>query len=165
MSLLPNERSAVLEWMQFHVNHKGKRCLVWPFSVNWNGYGHLRPPGLGKTVYAHRYMCELVHGPAPTETHQASHSCGNGRGGCVNPKHLGWKTPSDNMMDRRAHGTSKRTKRWSQRTSLNQDQVAEIKALKGKMNQREIAEKFGISYQHVSFVQQGKLLTAKVVSR
>lgn len=36
--------------------------------------------------------------------------------------------------------------------------IEQIEALKGKLNQREIAEMFGISYQHVSVIQNRKLL-------
>src|SRR3972149_10759839 len=78
-------------------------CLIWPFSTNGTGYGRLGVDGKG--YYAHRYMCELVNGPPPTPDHEASHDCGNGHLGCVHPRHLEWKTASENHLDRRRHGT------------------------------------------------------------
>lgn len=69
-------KSAVQDWMRAHLEFPGGKCLLWPFTKNWNGYGLL----------------------------------------------------------------------------------AEIIALKGVLNQRQIAAKFGISYQHVSVIQQGKLV-------
>lgn len=72
------------KWMAAHVANHGDECLLWPFSGNWNGYGHL---GIkGKIHKAHRIMCKLAHGEPPTSKHVAAHSCHNPP--CVNPKHL-----------------------------------------------------------------------------
>lgn len=146
--------SARLEWLEAHVDHAGNDCLLWPGSRNWNGYGNFQVNG--KVRYAHRTMCELAHGAPPSPGHVAAHSCGRGQDGCVNPKHLSWKSPADNQLDRRVHGTSKRRKKWFRTHSLVTDeQRAKIIALKGKKNQREIGNMFGISYQHVSLIQRG----------
>lgn len=92
-----------IQWIQDHLSYPHDDwCLIWPFSRT-RGYGQFGY--LGKGYYAHRYMCELVHGAAPSPEHQAAHSCGNGVEGCVNPKHLSWKTQSENQLDCRQHGT------------------------------------------------------------
>ena len=56
----------------------------------------------GRRQSAHRAMCELVHGPAPTPKHQAAHSCHRGCDGCVLPQHLHWATDAENRAERRA---------------------------------------------------------------
>ncbi len=112
---------------------------MWPFSHNGLGYGRLGVNGKGS--YAHRVMCELAHGKPP-EGHQASHSCGHGHLGCVNPNHLSWKTNSDNQLDRRVHGTER--KRDGIRQKLSAEQVAQVRALKGKISLFKIAEMFGV---------------------
>lgn len=143
-------KSAVLDWIKFHLSHQGKRCLIWPFSLNTNGYGHLKLPGsVNKTVYAHRIMCQLAHGDPPTPEHEAAHSCGNGHAGCVNPLHLSWKTTSENGLERRQHGTVPR----NNKPKLTLAQRTEIRALKGIKSQPEIAAIYGITPHYVSYIQ------------
>jgi hypothetical protein len=145
------------QWIKENVGHIGDECLPWPGTRNWNGYGTLGVEG--KLCYAHRVMCELVNGPPPTPKHVAAHSCHNGGDGCVHPQHLNWKTPRENLLERRAAGTLTK-KRWYGKngTTLPVEHVAKIIELKGKLNQREIGKMFGISYQHVSVIQRQKLL-------
>lgn len=144
------------DWMLAHVAHQGEECLLWPFSGNWNGYGHLGVNG--KVMKAHRRMCELAHGKPTTPKHVAAHSCYNRS--CVNPGHLSWKTPRDNLLDRRKDGTLTK-KRWSTKGTLSDDDIGMICLLKPCANQREIGALFGISYQHVSVVQNKKLKRQK----
>jgi hypothetical protein len=147
-------KGETLRWMHEHVAYDGDKCLRWPFSYNWNGYGHI---GVNRAVIkAHRFMCILAHGEPPTPKHQAAHSCNNGHMGCVNPKHLSWKTPRQNALDRRAAGTLTK-RRWTKYGAVSQEHMAQIVALRGQKNQREIAAQFGISPQHVSTIQLGRL--------
>lgn len=147
----------VQEWMAAHVDHHGDDCLLWPFSGNWNGYGHLGVNG--KVCKAHRVMCTLAHGEPPTPKHVAAHSCHNPP--CVNPDHLSWKTPRENLLDRRADGTLTK-KRWNKYGTISDDDLAMICLLKPFCNQREIGTIFGISYQHVSVIQNKKLKRQQV---
>lgn len=151
-------KSKNLQWLRDRVGHTGGGCLIWPFSYRWNGYGQVGD-GNGKIGYPHRIMCELVHGTPPTPKHVAAHNCHNGRGGCVHPRHLSWKTASENILERTR--VPQRGKRWptTRKTGLAPESIARIIALRGKKNQREIADMFGISYQHVSMIQRGKLAT------
>ncbi len=147
-------RSDRADWLRDRSGHRGDDCLLWPFSRNWNGYGNLKHGD--KITYAHRVMCLFAHGEPPTAKHVAAHSCNNGHLGCVHPGHVSWKTPSQNLLDRRAAGTLT-TKRWNKKGTLSDAQIAQIIALKGTKNQREIGAMFGISYQHVSVIQNRKL--------
>lgn len=139
-------KGRAIKWLRAHIGYTGDDCLKWPFSTvdGYGNFGHL-----GQHCYAHRTMCELVNGPAPSPSHEAAHSCGNGNEGCVNPRHLSWKTKTGNQLDRVAHGNFKK------RTKLNETQAAEIRALKGKMPQREIARLYGISRPNVSLIHTG----------
>lgn len=78
-------------------------CVQWPFGRNNMGYGLVN--GYGFYGYAHRIVCEHVHGAAPTPMHDAAHSCGKGHEGCIHPLHVRWATKSDNQSDRYGHGT------------------------------------------------------------
>lgn len=95
-----------LSWIHsVALNFEGDDCLSWPFANAGNGYGRVLYEG--KTWYPHRLLCFLVHG-APPEHFDASHSCGNGSEGCVNPRHLIWKSRRDNLADKLKHGTHNR---------------------------------------------------------
>jgi hypothetical protein len=109
----------------------------------------------GKRTVASRYVCELAHGAPPTPKHEAAHSCGNGKDGCVNQNHLSWKTRTENQADRLEHGTHNRGARQG-RSKLNEDDVREIIALKGKEKQRDLAKRFGVTRMTVSSIHTGK---------
>jgi len=139
----PNKgNGAVVRWLREHASYQGGECLMWPFSRVRNGYGHVGY--LGKLVYAHRFMCELVNGPPPTPEHHASHSCGKGRQGCVNPRHLEWKTASENHLERRRHGTAA-TSIWGAKGKLSRDTVEAIRRLEGLTTNMELARRFDVS--------------------
>lgn len=141
------------QWMLDHAGYPHDYCLIWPFSKG-RGYGYFQH--LSQKFMAHRFMCELANGPAPTPEHQAAHSCGRGADACVNPKHLSWKTPSENQLDKRIHGTV-----WRQetRTKLTPIQVLEIRGLKGRKTQDELAEMFGVGRQNIGAILTGKSWT------
>ena len=130
-----------LNWLLANADYQGDECLIWPFYRNPNGYGQFGH--LGKMCWAHRYMCELINGPAPSHKHESAHSCANGHGGCVHPKHLSWKTRSGNLLDCTEHGTHPRNV-YGLNGRLSQEQVQEIRELKGKKTQAEIAVMFGV---------------------
>lgn len=129
-----------------------RECRRWPYGISRNGYGVVKVGG--RSTYAHRYICEIVHGAPPTTEHQAAHVCGNRA--CVNPSHLEWKTASENALDKLTHGTHNRGERqWM--SKLTEDQAREIIALKGIKTQRELAERFGVVQSTVSHIQRRKV--------
>lgn len=125
------------------LQHTSSECLIWPYARMKRGYGELRQ---GKTmVYAHRVICELAHGPAPSPSHQVAHSCGHGFSGCVNPTHLRWATQKENEADKALHGKQNRGERHGL-ARLTESIVREIRQeLRDGVPQLKIAGHFGIS--------------------
>lgn len=130
-------KGAGYAWLQTHLSYDEIECLIWPFTRDSDGYAQLSH--MGKRYQAHRLICEWINGPPPTPEHHAAHECGKGLSGCVHPKHVTWKTISENIRDREVHGTAKRG------SKLSADQVREIFALKGILSQRQIAAQFGVT--------------------
>jgi hypothetical protein len=145
-------KSACQKWLDDHAGYEGDDCLIWPFSGP-RGYGHFKCNG--KRSYAHRYMCTLIHGDPPSDKHQASHSCGRGHEGCVHPLHLSWKTQSENQLDRRIHGTTKRNGNgWAGKVTMAQ--AEEIRRLASTKTQDDLAEMFDTSRGNIQFILNGQ---------
>lgn len=145
-------RGRGVEFLRLLVGHKGTACVTWPFSTDGRGYGILGYNGVH--YKAHRLMCELAYGPAPSTTHQAAHSCGNGHLRCINPLHLSWKTPAENMADSVEHRTA-RFDTGRKARKLTVEQVREIIALRGKETQQALGIRFGISWRQIGKIQRG----------
>lgn len=135
----------------FRLEHD--ECIPWPFARKDGGQGCLWFDG--KVRVASNLLCEWTHGPAPSDGHQAAHSCGNGHIGCVNKRHLIWKTPTENSADRVAHGTDNRGRKHPL-SKLADTDVREIRAMRGEVSQRELARRFGISQGTVFDIQNRK---------
>lgn len=137
----------VQEWLARHSTFEGEECLAWPFGKNASGYGVVTYKG--RQTSAQFAMCEIAHGPPPTPKHEAAHSCGKGREGCVNPQHLRWATSKENSADMIGHGTVARGDKQGS-SKLTPDDVREIRRLAGQRLQKDIAAQFGIKQVQVS---------------
>ena len=135
------------DWLKAHRDHIGDDCLLWPFSCCTPGYGQFYSNH--QHQMAHRAMCIMVHGNPPSPYHHAAHSCGNRQ--CVNPKHLSWKTGSENQLDRHEQGSPF----IGRRGRLSKPQVLEIRSLKGKETPLRLAERFGCTESNIRHVQNG----------
>lgn len=127
-----------------HARHEGADCLV------LRG----RRGGVVRAVYvdreyrsASRFMCEKAHGPAPSRYHEAAHSCRGGSAGCLNPLHLRWATPRENMLDKHRDGMMRGAK-------LTEAAVREIR--RSSAHPAALAEKFGVSRAAVYMVRNSK---------
>lgn len=141
-------------WIHQHKNDESGPCLIWPFSRKSNGYGQLTVSGSKR--YAHRLMCEAAHGTPPKPDSEAAHSCGAGKSGCVHPKHLRWASRRENEADKIIHGTTALTGERHPGAKVTDDDVIQIRSLRGVMPQRVIAARFGICQAHVSSIQLGQ---------
>lgn len=136
------------------LTYTGDECLIWPYARSPKGYAVMKNRH-GSNIVS-RAVCEHVNGPGPTPSHDAAHSCGNGREGCVSQQHLRWATKAENSADRDAHGTTPRGAALPQ-TKLSPEDVRAIRAAPGV--QRVIAEQFGVTQPMVSLIKRGKART------
>lgn len=133
--------------------YEGDECLIWPYGKGTDGYGAMTANG--KSIGAHRYICQMAHGDPPTPKHHAAHSCGKGQIGCVNPNHLSWKTNQENMDDMVAHGNSLRGEN-NPSSKLTEADVKEILLLKGKTSKSAVARMFSVSRPTISRIYSGR---------
>ena len=153
LSRFRSVRGEKVKWLQAHTEFSGDECLIFPFNMGPDGYGTVRIEGIAhRSAHA---MLRLSEGEPPTDTHQCAHSCGKGHKGCVNPNHLRWATPLENHQDQILHGTRVKGDTHGM-SKLTEKGVVAIRALKGKLIQREIAEQFGVSASHVSGILSRK---------
>jgi DNA-binding CsgD family transcriptional regulator len=138
------------QWIEDHKEYPHDYCLIWPFSRESRVGRGMMGDSAGHRKWAHRRMCEAVHGPAPVGKPQAAHSCGNGDQGCVNPRHLSWASNSENQRQRYAHGRGNPNANGN-KGRFTPQQIAEMRALYGQMRQMEIAARFGCSLGTVQY--------------
>lgn len=136
-------------FQQVVLSHSGDACLLWPYGRTGGGYAAMRVSG--RPIAVHRLVCEHVNGPAPTEGHEAAHSCGRGSDGCVSPRHLRWATGADNQADRLIHGTDCFGEAHP-RAKLTEADVRAIRQDFGRLNLTELADRHGVTKQNISFV-------------
>lgn len=131
----------------------GDDCLVWPFYRSKSGYGWAHIEGHPRPVS--RYVCAKVYGEPPTQKHQAAHSCGKGHEGCVNPRHLSWKTRKENEADKIGHGTRRFGESHPQ-AKLTTEKVIEIRALRKTHTAQSLADMFQVSKGSIDDICVGK---------
>lgn len=132
--------------------YDGDDCLIWPFGRDKDGYARTTHEGRG--LPASRLVCIKSKGPPPSAAHQAAHSCGNGHLGCVNKRHVDWKTPLENSSDKNIHGTMVRGEKARQAKLSNAD-ASRIKSLKGLCPQKILADRYGVAVTTISHIQTG----------
>lgn len=142
------------KFLEYAATHLDKcECLQWPFARSSKGYG--RHHTQSKRIAAHRLVCEMAHGPAPTQQHVVAHSCGRGYEGCVNPHHLRWATHKENHADKQIHGTVARGEK-NGNAKMTEGTVREIRRMIGTMTQQAIADRLGVTRSSVRDVKSGK---------
>lgn len=125
-------------------------------SLSKHRSGHLKvllqDRGSNRYVQVHVLVLETFVGPRPV----GMEGC-HGPGGILDNRviNLRWDTPRANQLDRVRDGTAHLGEK-SARAKLTDEEAREIKALRGKMFQRQIAELYGISQTHVCALQNGK---------
>ena len=143
-------------WTRYRAGRGGRIGYEWrPLSpaLNVDGYRIVQLRDDGELRYARvaRLVCEAFHGPAP-EGHEARHLDGSRTNDAAS--NLAWGTSAENRADASSHGTVPAGEDHPNAT-LTDDQIAEIRALRGKLKQSEIAERFGTTQAYVSKIQRG----------
>lgn len=131
-------------------------CHEWTSTLA-RGYGRFWVVGRGQ-VHAHRFAYEMAYGPIPKGL-CVLHKCDNPK--CVNPDHLYAGDYTDNARDMVNRG-----RHWGRRL-LADDDVKTIVSLlgEGRLSQREIGEKFGVSQITVSRIKLGKRLYLRTLTQ
>lgn len=141
-------------FFQMALIYDSDECCIWPFHRNVvSGYAMMRHED--GPAFVHRLACKTMHGEPPTERHEAAHLCGCGHLGCINPRHLQWKTPKENCADRVSHGTQK-SGSAHHAAIITEDDVSQIKKLFDYIPSVEIAMLFGISPQLVCDIKNNR---------
>jgi hypothetical protein len=122
------------------LTHPGDGCVFWPYGAGGRGYGGLNVGGRKRS--AHVVVCEMAHGPKPSDDHEVAHGCGNRM--CVNPRHLRWATGAENQADRFIHGTASIGESHPQ-AKLTEASVREIRSLQGALTLAEIGKRYGVN--------------------
>lgn len=135
------------------LNYEGEDCLIWPYRRSEDGYALL---GMNGTVsLVSTLVCEHANGPRPEGGYEAAHNCGQGRAGCVSKRHMEWKTHAENAADKIRHGTLA----WGEksgRAKLTEAQVQRIRALRGRISLRLLAERYGVDKSTVGHILTGR---------
>jgi len=71
------------------------------------------------------------------------------------PENLVWGTPAENIQDEIRHGQTMR-----RNFKLTDEQVAQIRLLRGTMSQQKIADRFGVHQNTISLIFLGKIYVA-----
>lgn len=124
-------------------------CLLWLGAVDKDGYGKAKVGG--KDVRAHRWSWLLHKGEITGGLH-VLHRCDVPT--CVNPEHLFLGTNVDNVKDKIAKGRDYKLPP-QRKPKLTEEQVAEIRRLRGKVRQIDLAAMFGVHHSQISRIQTG----------
>lgn len=146
---------ALLSYLESLVGAKElENCIPFPFkSHSVAGYGLARYKG--RQVGAHRIVCILAHGEPPEDKQLATHSCGKGHEGCVNPNHLRWGSIADNKADMVAHGTVVRGLKVKS-ASLSEDNVRRIhRDYSLGLSCKDISDAYGTTRSNVCRIGKG----------
>jgi hypothetical protein len=165
--MLLNLTTAIVARFWPKVDRSGGPLSCWPFTGCRNPHGYGVFSVHRRARLAHRVAYVIAYGEVP-EGLVVCHRCDNPA--CCNPAHCFAGTQAENIADAVAkerlatgalspyHRHPERYPRGEQRSTakLSDQQVREIRALKGRMSHPAIADRYGISRKYVWNIQSGK---------
>ena len=173
----PKPVPPVIRFMRFVETSSGvDGCWKWTGAARMSrggkhAYGQFNYAP-GNRMQAHRAAWTLFNGTIP-DGMLVCHHCDNPL--CVNPDHLFFGTPADNMKDMAAKGRSCRGRirpKCSMRGSrngnakLSREQAMEIRELRQSgLKLRDIGIRFGVSDALVSLIARDKLWRTETKGR
>lgn len=143
----------LVRFFEASLTRNTDECIIWPYGTDGHGYAKFSSGQKSHgTTKVYRAVCAIKNGPPPTPKHQAAHSCGKGSSGCINHRHLSWKTPLENNRDKFAHGTAYVAKK------LTETEVLEIRRLRGLgALQADLAKSYGVNQPTISNILNRKI--------
>jgi hypothetical protein len=136
-------------------------CIEFDGYLNPQGYGQLRHDG--RMCSAHRVTLQLATGLDGDGFHAAHQPIVCHNTSCINPRHLRWATPSENMSDRTLDGTNIDGQEWTRgsgngRSTLHEAQVLDIfeRVHRVKRSGTQLADEYGVTRGAVSDIKTGR---------
>lgn len=108
----------------------------------------------GRAQSAHRISFKISGKETTSDNPHVLHKCDNPR--CVNPNHLYAGSHRDNMADMSRRGRVRHGKFNYGGSKLSTNDVIEIRNLCGKLTEKNIGQKYGISIGSVSLIRNHK---------
>lgn len=147
---LVNRKKESKRFLEHAAKVNTDECLLWPFTRNAQGYAVLKING--RFVRASRAVCIATHGEPPGPRYYAAHSCGNGHLGCVNPRHLHWATPKQNVEDAFLHGRRlRKAKKAAPKPALSASNILNIRSDTRAAD--IVASEYGLSAEVVQLIR------------
>lgn len=134
----------LLRWLreQIATRDRSEGCWEWPFAISKrDGYGRVYFDGSSRNAH---HVALLLTTPQPIGSDHALHSCDNPA--CVNPSHLRWGTPQDNMTDKVSRNRQLRGEQHRM-ARLTEENVRAIRTDSRPL--RIIAAEYGVTESHV----------------
>lgn len=132
------------------IRNSETNCLEWQGNKTKAGYGRL--PLDSKIVATHRFMATLVYGEPTENKNNVLHSCHNPS--CINPDHLRWGSPKENMQDMFIKNRTGKTLVAIGKFNGKRLKPAQVIAIREAYSQGivqdVIAKEYGIGRAHVS---------------
>lgn len=134
-----------IEWLESAIRaHDSDECLLWPFTVDRDGYGRVCFYGDGRKerVFAHRASFRIVHGRWPEPL--GLHTCDTPA--CFNPRHITEGSHSKNQHEKVMRGRSLRGS-MQHGAKLTEELVRKARQeyVPRKMGFHRLAKKYGVS--------------------
>lgn len=124
----------------------------WNYAGNKNnGYGSFWHNG--RNIGAHRFSWQLHYGEIPKGL-MVCHHCDNPS--CVRPDHLFIGTSKDNMLDASRKGRVLRNQQHGE-WKISDEAVARIRKLRGKIMQKDLAKRYGVSRIWIGRIQRNEV--------
>ena len=131
-------------------------CWEWTAYRNPKGYGQFTmgslKDGSRRTRLAHHLAFEALMGAIPDGL-ESDHLCRNRP--CIQPKHIEPVTHGVNVRRGLRHGGTARGEAHGN-AKLTEEQVREIRSLRGIVSQRRLAIRFGVAHGQINNIQHGR---------
>lgn len=127
-------------------------CWLWMGFCDNSGHGHFAGIPARPMLTAHRFAWILLHGPLTPDIYVCHNCPGGDNPRCVNPDHMFLGTQADNMRDAaRKHRI--RSGANHPHVKLSEEDVREIRRLRGTITQRKLADRFHVSITQIANIQ------------
>lgn len=126
----------------------------WEWQRNISDLGYARIGIKGKNYLVSRIVAEIVYGK-PNGRH-CLHSCDNPA--CINPEHLRWGTPKENMQDKVNRNRCNMPKgEANHKAKLTQEDVRYIRTITiSPVNKHKLAKQFDVSPEAIRAIWLNK---------